>query len=67
MPPLSGGRVYQAWKLVDGTPHSLGVVSATGVTAVPAELGHASAIAISVEPPGGSTAPTTAPVLVAEL
>lgn len=66
MPPLSGGRVYQAWKLVDGTPHSMGVVS-NGVTGMPAELRDASAIAISVEPPGGSTAPTTTPVLVAEL
>ena len=66
MPPLSGGRVYQAWKLVDGTPHSMGIIS-TGVTAMPAELADASAVAISVEPPGGSVAPTTTPVLVAEL
>jgi anti-sigma-K factor RskA len=67
MPPLTGGRVYQAWQLVSGQPVSLGVVHGTGVTAVPAELAGASAIAISVEPPGGSAAPTTTPVLIAEL
>ncbi len=67
MPPLTGGRVYQAWQLVGGQPVSLGVVQGSGITAVPAELAGASAIAISIEPPGGSAAPTTTPVLVAEL
>lgn len=67
LPPLSEGRVYQAWQLVDGRPLSLGVVPGSGVTAFPAELDQASAIAISVEPPGGSLLPTTDPILFAKL
>jgi anti-sigma-K factor RskA len=68
MPSLGGNKAYQAWKIDNaGTPSSLGLVAESGSFAFHADLSDARAIAISVEPPGGSAQPTTAPVLVEEL
>jgi len=62
------GHTYQAWQIVDGAPVSVGILSAhAGQVAFIADLDAASAVALSVEPLGGSQAPTTTPILVTEL
>jgi len=68
LPPLPAGRVYQAWRIDGGTPVSLGLVETnTGSVAMMGDLEGASAVALSVEPAGGSPAPTTNPILIATL
>jgi anti-sigma-K factor RskA len=67
LPDAPPNSVYQAWQISDGQPVSLGLLEANqGATAFAANLGNATAVAISVEPPGGSQAPTTTPILVSE-
>ena len=62
------GHTYQAWQIVDGAPVSVGVLDThNGQVAFSADLDRASAVALSVEPDGGSTAPTTTPILVTAL
>lgn len=56
-------RVYQAWEIVEGTPRSLGTWRAR-VIDVDAPLAPESVFGITVEPPSGSEAPTTAPFVV---
>jgi anti-sigma-K factor RskA len=67
MPPPAAGRDYQLWQITDAGPRSLGIVEYQGSQAIQADLGGASALAVSVEPAGGSAQPTTTPVIVAEL
>jgi anti-sigma-K factor RskA len=68
MPALAANRTYQAWKIdAGGTPVSLGLISERGSFAFHTDLTGVKAIAISVEPLGGSPLPTTTPVLVEEL
>lgn len=61
--PPEAGKVYQLW-LFKGPPQSAGTVSATdlGSRRVIPDLGAATAFAITVEPLGGSPAPTSAPI-----
>jgi anti-sigma-K factor RskA len=67
LPPLAPNQTYQAWQIAGGTPVSLGLMSGnTGIAAFEADLSKASAVAISVEPAGGSQQPTNV-VLVSEL
>jgi anti-sigma-K factor RskA len=62
------GQAYQAWQIVDGAPVSIGVLNTnSGRVAFSTDLGDASAIALSVEPMGGSAAPTTTPILMTAL
>jgi anti-sigma-K factor RskA len=73
LPALPRGRVYQAWTIAKGaktpapsvtfTPNADGVA----VVALPAEAGKLAAVAVSVEPDGGSKAPTTKPTFVRPL
>ncbi|CAN5759677.1 anti-sigma factor [soil metagenome] len=54
-------RVYQLWLVGEGDPRSAGVVARDqrdGVVGVLSDIGDAKAVAISVEPPSGSNAPT---------
>ncbi|MEZ5316276.1 MAG: anti-sigma factor [Vicinamibacterales bacterium] len=69
MPALDAGRVYQLWMVPRaGTPVSAGLLtvqpdgSSSHVTHLPAM--EAAAVAITVEPAGGSPGPTSAPVMV---
>ena len=72
---LAPGRVLELWAVPpDGAPRSLGLISATGATVIrrdklPAALLDArntAALAVSVEPPGGSpTGAPTGPVIYA--
>jgi Anti-sigma-K factor rskA len=61
--PPQVGTVYQMWLLREGGPESAGTMDAAAVapstTAVLPNLGDASALAFTVEPGHGSTAPTT--------
>jgi len=67
LPPLPANQTYQAWQIAGGTPVSLGLMSGNaGIAAFEVDLSNASAVAISVEPAGGSTQPTNV-VLVSEL
>lgn len=71
MPPTSDDRTYQVWLLRGDTPESAGLVSPdTGgavEVALDGDLATVDAVAITVEPSGGSPTPTTDPVAVAEL
>lgn len=52
-------RAYQLWLIDDGTPRSAGVVQQTsGVLGVLPQVGGAEALAVSIEPPSGSDAPS---------
>jgi anti-sigma-K factor RskA len=73
MPTPPKGKVYQAWTLAKGSktmapsvtfvpdPHGVAVL------ALPQDARATAVVAISVEPDGGSKAPTTKPVAVAAL
>lgn len=66
MAPAPAGRTYQIWYLSEsGAPASAGFVPDGGSTAVVLEgdLAGASGVGVTVEPVGGSPAPTTTPVL----
>jgi anti-sigma-K factor RskA len=69
LPALSAGQTYQAWKVPEGqsAPVSLGLLSNQGTFAFSTDLDDTRAIAISVEPAGGSPQPTTTPVVLQEL
>jgi anti-sigma-K factor RskA len=60
LPPAASGKTYQAWSIIDGKPVSLGVLSQnSGTVTFATNLDKAQAVAISIEPAGGSRQPTT--------
>jgi anti-sigma-K factor RskA len=63
---LPTGRAYQAWHVdAGGNADSLGVLAGrAGSLAFQGDLAAGSAIALSVEPSGGSAQPTTTPILI---
>ena len=68
IPNLEGGKVYELWyqpsRGADMVPAGT-FVPKNGAVAAPVTLGTSVvAIAMSVEPPGGSTQPTTPPIFV---
>lgn len=69
--PLPSDQVYQVWLIADGAP--VPNVTFTPDTSgeahlvVHGELGEARVLAVTVEPTGGSPAPTTDPLLVSDL
>lgn len=73
LPAPPKGKVYQAWTLARGAkdmapsvtfvPDSRGVA----IVSLPVDARLTNAVAVSVEPEGGSKAPTTKPVLVVPL
>lgn len=73
LPPLPANRVYQAWTLAPGAktvaPSLTFVPDGHGfvVVSLPVASSDVSAVAISVEPSGGSRAPTTKPLFVQPL
>ncbi|MFI8001664.1 anti-sigma factor domain-containing protein [Streptomyces sp. NPDC086010] len=65
LPRLPEGRTYEAWFMDNGTPVPAGLLSrdpGRQVTLLKGTLDNASAVALSVEPAGGSTSPTTVPL-----
>jgi anti-sigma-K factor RskA len=73
LPPLTPGKVYQAWTLARGAktvaPSVTFTPSQNGLTLVPIPegAGNLAAVALSVEPQGGSRQPTTKPAFVQPL
>jgi anti-sigma-K factor RskA len=70
MPPLPEGQTYQIWVIEDDTPEPSGLFEpADGPVAAVVEspLEGADAVAVTVEPEGGSPQPTSDPMLVAEV
>jgi anti-sigma-K factor RskA len=73
LPPAPNGKVYQAWTLPRGSKTMVPSVTfapdkrGVALVAVSSDAGNDVAVAVSVEPPGGSKQPTSAPVLLAHL
>jgi anti-sigma-K factor RskA len=73
LPEPPRGKVYQAWTLAKGAkrvaPSSTFVPDAGGVAviALPADARSTAAVAVSIEPEGGSKQPTTKPILLVPL
>jgi anti-sigma-K factor RskA len=73
LPAAPRGKVYQAWTLAKGSkdmaPSVTFVPDSRGVAIVelPVDARLTNAVAVSVEPEGGSKAPTSKPVLVVPL
>ncbi len=63
----SSERVYQAWKIAKGNkPVSLGVYSGRNFL-TSSVVAQGETFAVTVEPPGGSDQPSSAPIAVAQL
>ncbi|HVU10356.1 MAG TPA: anti-sigma factor [Phototrophicaceae bacterium] len=73
LPQLSAGKTYQLWFIQDSKPVSAGIFSLDqlGVGVLVFNLDHPmsdySAVAISTEPAGGSSQPTSTPIAAAQL
>ncbi|MGB3183424.1 MAG: anti-sigma factor [Cyclobacteriaceae bacterium] len=58
LPEPTDGKQYQLWAIVDGEPKSAGMINDLKGLNVMQEISNASAFAITLEPEGGSKAPT---------
>ena len=71
LPDPGAGRTYQAWYLKGQTAVSAGTfaLGAQGITVVgmSATAGPLSAVALTIEPAGGSDHPTSQPIVLADL
>ncbi len=71
MTPPPSGQVYQLWTITDGqpVPGPTFVPGANGeaMVQVGGDAATAGAMAITVEPDGGSQTPTTAPIMQGSL
>jgi anti-sigma-K factor RskA len=67
LPGLSPGQSYQAWAIFESGPASLGVIEDPADFSFEHDLTGATAVAVSVEPEGGSEQPTSEPLAVATL
>lgn len=70
MPSVPSDRTGQVWVIHNDNPEPSGLLEPSGnmaATAITIPLEDADAIAVTVEPAGGSDAPTSDPVLVQEL
>jgi anti-sigma-K factor RskA len=70
MPSMPEDRTGQVWVIRDEKPEPSGLLEPSGnmaATAITTNLRGADAIAVTVEPAGGSDEPTSDPVLVQEL
>lgn len=68
MPPAPDGKVYQLWYVgSDEIARSAGFLTPAdgrGQAVLDGQIDGAAAVGVTVEPAGGSTAPTTTPILV---
>jgi anti-sigma-K factor RskA len=70
MPTIPEDRTGQVWVINDDVPEPSGLLEPSGnmaATAITTPLGGADAVAVTIEPAGGSDEPTTDPVLIKEL
>lgn len=71
--PLPAGRVYQAWTLPKGSKRMAPSITFTGserdatIVRLPESAETVAAVAVSIEPEGGSKQPTTKPIGIAAL
>jgi anti-sigma-K factor RskA len=65
LPPLREDRAYQLWVVAEGSPSSAGVLAAHegSVSAEVDQLPDGAVLALTIEPAGGSTQPTTTPIV----
>jgi anti-sigma-K factor RskA len=67
MPPAPEGKTYQIWVIKGDTPQPSGLFEPKGdsiAAVVENPVEGADAVAVTVEPEGGSRKPTTDPMLV---
>jgi anti-sigma-K factor RskA len=70
MPPVPEGKTYQIWVIKGDTPHPSSIFEPEGdsiAVVVEEPVEGADAVAVTVEPEGGSKEPTTEPMLVGEV
>ena len=70
MPPAPDGKTYEIWVIKGGTPQPSGLFKPKGdsiAAVVKKPVKGADAVAVTVEPEGGSKEPTTDPMLVGEV
>ncbi len=70
MPPVPEGKTYQIWVIKGDTPQPSGLFEPKGdsiAAVVEKPVEGADAVAVTVEPEGGSKKPTTEPMLVGEV
>lgn len=72
MKPLDAtASTYQLWEIDGGLPRSIGLMQADAaghaIVVVPFEGGQGQTLAITIEPPGGSLQPTTAPIFTTKI
>jgi anti-sigma-K factor RskA len=70
MPPVPEGKTYQIWVIKGDTPQPSGVFEPKGdsiAAVVEKPVEGADAVAVTLEPEGGSPKPTTEPMLVGEV
>ena len=70
MPPVPEEKTFQIWIIEDGVPQPSGLFETEEdpvATVIQQSLSGADAVAVSVEPEGGSTEPSTDPMLTAKL
>ena len=66
-PPTASTGTYQLWEITPTGPRSAGLLGRTAADRSFAISPSASAIAVTLEPRGGSAAPTSTPIVVATL
>lgn len=70
LPALDAGHTYQMWEIDQQSPVSLGLMradaSGRGTAVVAFDSSRPAILAITIEPAGGSTQPTTPPILSAQ-
>ena len=70
LPPAPEGEVYEAWVIRDGVPEPAGLFEprdGQAASTVQGSVEGAEAVAVTLEPDGGSSMPTSDPILVAPL
>lgn len=67
MPELPANRTYQLWQVTAAGPKSIRLMPAKAGEVLKVDLSQATALAVSVEPLGGSSQPTNEPVVVISL
>jgi anti-sigma-K factor RskA len=64
LPALSKAKVYQLWSIVAGHPSSAGLLTDVAAGRAMPLPPHGAAVAITIEPAGGSRQPTSQPIVV---
>ena len=70
LPPAPEGQVYETWIIRDGMPEPAGLFEprdGEAASTVEGSMEGAEAVAVTLEPEGGSSMPTSDPILVAPL